>query len=99
MTKTLIGTFEPHGNEHLSLAEFLDARYNEETLALIRESGLLSSLPLYDLERKRRTVKMHHDAGDGLCYRCHYLVPCDTLRALGCMYADHPDYQMVEWGL
>lgn len=63
------------------------------------------------LERdaKRRIIEIHETVedsydGDPCCFRCSAdgeypgRFPCDTMRALAAVYADHPDYQQ-EWEL
>jgi Family of unknown function (DUF6221) len=52
---------------------------------------------LAECKAKRAIVGRHQQyEGNGICEECRHYDPCDTLRFLAAVYADHPDYR-EEW--
>lgn len=89
-----------------TLAEFLLARIaeDEQIARLIERSSLGADGPtrtMRDVEAKRKIVE-EHGANQHRVDPCDAhdpsgrTIPCDTLRFLAAVYADHPDYR-DEW--
>jgi hypothetical protein len=74
----------------MNLTEFLLARIAED-----EGSPPTCSRVLADCEAKRRIVERHRskpDTGGWYCAGCGDDWPCEDLRDLASVYADHPDY-------
>lgn len=94
--------------EATSLPEFLLARFAEDEdawsggldLATRPDFAKLSRHMLAECEAKRKIVEEHRaDHGSDPCdaHNASFeTVPCDTLRFLAAIYADHPSYR-EEW--